>query len=96
VEAGHAAHLISEELGSTIRQNQKTDKRDVLAIVQASLFSDISFIQGKTVSSKRYYETTFRLKIKEPEFATQSKLVHKYVSISSHQAFLLLTHGEST
>ena len=42
--AGHAAHLISAQLVSTIRQNQKTDKNDALAIVQASLLPDITFI----------------------------------------------------
>jgi transposase len=53
VEAGHAAHLISAELVSTIRQNQKTDKNDALAIVQASLLPDISFIKGKTVEQQQ-------------------------------------------
>ena len=47
VEAGHTAHLISAELVSSIRQNQKTDKNDALAIVQASLLPDISFIKEK-------------------------------------------------
>ncbi len=53
VEAGHAAHLISAHLVSTIRQNQKTDKNDALAIVQASLLPDISFIKGKTVDQQQ-------------------------------------------
>jgi len=52
-EAGHAAHLISAELVSTIRQNQKTDKNDALAIVQASLLPDISFIKGKTAEQQQ-------------------------------------------
>ena len=53
VEAGHAAHLISADLVSKIRQNQKTDKNDALAIVQASLLPEISFIKGKTVEQQQ-------------------------------------------
>ncbi len=53
VQAGHAAHLISADLVSKIRQNQKTDKNDALAIVQASLLPDISFIKGKTVEQQQ-------------------------------------------
>ena len=53
VEAGHDARLISAELVSTIRQNQKTDKNDALAIVQASLLPDISFIKGKTIEQQQ-------------------------------------------
>ncbi len=53
IEAGHAAHLISAELVSTVRQNQKTDKNDALAIVQASLLPDISFIKGKTIEQQQ-------------------------------------------
>ena len=52
-EAGHSAHLISADLVSKIRQNQKTDKNDALAIVQASLLPDISFIKGKTVEQQQ-------------------------------------------
>ena len=44
---GHDAHLISAKLVSQIRQNQKTDKNDALAIVQASQLIGIHFIQGK-------------------------------------------------
>ena len=53
VEAGHAAHLISADLVSKIRQNQKTDKNDALAIVLASLLPEISFIKGKTVEQQQ-------------------------------------------
>ena len=53
VQAGHAAHLISADLVSKIRQNQKTDRNDALAIVQASLLPDISFIKGKTVEQQQ-------------------------------------------
>lgn len=53
VEAGHAAHLISAKLVSTVRQNQKTDKNDALAIVQASLLPDICHINGKTIDQQQ-------------------------------------------
>lgn len=45
---GHDARLISAKLVSTVRQNQKTDKNDALAIVQASQLTDINFINGKS------------------------------------------------
>ena len=37
VEAGHQCKLISAKLVSTVRQDQKTDKNDALAIVQAPI-----------------------------------------------------------
>ena len=40
----HDACIISAKLVSQIRQNQKTDKNDALAIVQASQLVDIKFI----------------------------------------------------
>lgn len=49
---GHDARLISAKLVSHIRQNQKTDKNDALAIVQASQLTDIQFIQGKNFSQQ--------------------------------------------
>lgn len=62
IEAGHTAHLISAELVSSIRQNQKTDKNDALAIVQASLLPDIEFIKGKTVEQQ---QLQFILRLRE-------------------------------
>ncbi|MBN4073652.1 MAG: hypothetical protein COC05_02400 [Gammaproteobacteria bacterium] len=47
-DKGHDARIISAKLVSQIRQNQKTDKNDALAIVQASQLVDIKFINGKT------------------------------------------------
>ena len=47
-DQGHDARIISAKLVSQIRQNQKTDKNDALAIVQASQLVDIQFINGKT------------------------------------------------
>ncbi len=45
---GHDGRIISAKLVSQIRQNQKTDKNDALAIVQASQLVDIKYINGKT------------------------------------------------
>ena len=52
-EAGHDARLISAKLVSTVRQNQKTDKNDALAIIQAALLPDITFISGKNVEQQQ-------------------------------------------
>jgi len=52
ISQGHDARLISAKLVSQIRQNQKTDKNDALAIVQASQLTDIRFIQGKQFSQQ--------------------------------------------
>jgi transposase len=53
IEAGHDARLISAKLVSTVRQNQKTDKNDALAIIQAALLPDINFISGKSVEQQQ-------------------------------------------
>ncbi|MCF6254260.1 MAG: IS110 family transposase [Thiomicrorhabdus sp.] len=47
-DKGHDARIVSAKLVSQIRQNQKTDKNDALAIVQASQLVDIKFINGKS------------------------------------------------
>lgn len=44
----HDAKLISPNLVAAIRQNQKTDRNDALAIVQASLLPEVKFINGKS------------------------------------------------
>lgn len=48
LECGHDARLVSAKLVANIRQNQKTDKNDALAVVQAAQLTDISFINGKS------------------------------------------------
>ena len=53
IEAGHDARLISAKLVATVRQNQKTDKNDALAIVQAASLPDVTFIGGKTVEQQQ-------------------------------------------
>ena len=45
---GHDAKLVSARLVAMIRQNQKTDKNDALAVAQASQLADVNFINGKT------------------------------------------------
>lgn len=52
-ETGHDARLISAKLVSAVRQNQKTDKNDALAIVQASLLPEVRFICGKSVKQQQ-------------------------------------------
>lgn len=52
-EAGHTAQLISAKLVATVRQNQKTDKNDALAIVQASQLPEIQFIKGKSIEQQQ-------------------------------------------
>jgi len=49
---GHDAKLVSARLVAMIRQNQKTDKNDALAIAQASQLTDVSFINGKNVKQQ--------------------------------------------
>jgi len=48
-EFGHDAQLISAKLVDTVRQNQKNDKNDALAIVQAAMLPNIQFIAGKDI-----------------------------------------------
>ena len=51
-DAGHDARIISAKLVANIRQQQKTDKNDALAIVQASQLVNIQFIEGKSFSQQ--------------------------------------------
>ena len=61
LEAGHDARLISAELVATVRQNQKTDKNDALAIVQAAQLPEIRFIKGKT-EQQQQLQSVLRLR----------------------------------
>jgi transposase len=38
---------------ASIRQNQKADKNDALAIAQASQLADIQFVKGKSVEQQQ-------------------------------------------
>lgn len=51
-DAGHDARIISAKLVANIRQQQKTDKNDALAIVQASQLVNIQFIKGKSFAQQ--------------------------------------------
>ena len=53
IEAGHDARLISAKLVATVRQNQKTDKNDALAIIQTASLPDVTFIGGKTFEQQQ-------------------------------------------
>lgn len=44
---GHDARLICSRMVKSIRQTQKTDKNDALAIIQAAQLPDVMFIPGK-------------------------------------------------
>ncbi|MDP2562991.1 transposase, partial [Psychrobium sp. 1_MG-2023] len=50
---GHDARLISAKLVGSVRQNQKTDKNDALAIVQAAMLPDVNFISGKSIKQQQ-------------------------------------------
>ncbi len=52
IEAGHDARLVSAKLVSVVRQNQKTDKNDAMAIVQTTFMPDVTYIGGKTVEQQ--------------------------------------------
>lgn len=58
---GHDARLVSAKLVSNIRQNQKTDKNDALAVLQASQLIDMTFINGKT-REQQELQTLVRLR----------------------------------
>lgn len=60
-EYGHQGLLISAKLVSAVRQNQKTDKNDALAIVQSTLLPEVSFISGKS-SAQQQLQSIKRLR----------------------------------
>jgi transposase len=53
IHFSHDARLISAKLVSAVRQNQKTDKNDALAIVQAALLPEVTFITGKSIEQQQ-------------------------------------------
>ena len=61
LEYGHDARLISAKLVASVRQNQKTDKNDVLAIAQAAQLTNVSFINGKS-KEQQELQTLARLR----------------------------------
>ena len=77
-EAGHVALLIQAKLVSTIRQNQKTDKNDALAIIQASQLADINFINGKT---HKQQQLQTMMKIRDLAVSHQTALKNQLVAL---------------
>jgi transposase len=75
LRAGHDARLISAKLVGTIRQNQKTDKNDALAIIQASLLPDVTFISGKSFEQQQL-QSIVRLRdlAKKQKTATKNQI----------------------
>ena len=53
ISLGHDARLISAKLVAAVRQHQKTDRNDALAIVQAALLPDVTFISGKSIEQQQ-------------------------------------------
>lgn len=58
---GHDARLISAKLVASMRQNQKTDKNDALAVAQAAQLTDVSFVNGKS-KEQQELQTLARLR----------------------------------
>lgn len=50
---GHDARIICPKLVHSIRQNQKTDKDDALAVVQSALLPDVNFVSGKNIEQQK-------------------------------------------
>ena len=78
MEAGHKALLISAKLVSTVRQNQKTDKNDALAIIQASQLADIGFINGK---SHKQQQLQTMMKFRDLAIKTQTSLNNQLIAL---------------
>lgn len=77
---GHDARLISAKLVANVRQNQKTDKNDALAVVQAAQLIDVKFINGKS-KAQQELQSLVRLR----ELAVKQK-----VAIRNQLSALLL------
>lgn len=95
-ELGHQSRLISPRLVSVIRQNQKTDKNDALAIIQASQLPDIKFVSGKTNSQQ---QAQSMLKLREQAIKQKTALKNQLKGLMrefnlpvgrSHQSFILM------
>ena len=73
IKFGHEGKIISARLVSHIRQNQKTDKNDALAIVQASQLTDINFISGKSFNQQE-----LQCIVRMRELAIKTKVAHQH------------------
>lgn len=83
---GHDSRQISAKLVANIRQNQKTDKNDALAVAQASSLPDVKFVSGKTFKQQ---ELQSIVRIKE------LSVKHK-VAVENQIRSLLLEFGIRT
>lgn len=60
-ECGHDARIISAKLVKAVRQNQKTDKNDALAVIQAAQLPDVEFVSGKS-KEQQYLQSIKRIR----------------------------------
>ncbi len=77
---GHDANLISAQLVSSVRQNQKTDKNDALAIVQSAMLPEVNFIYGKSVEQQQLQSM---MRIRELCSKQKTALSNQLVSLLS-------------
>jgi transposase len=71
IKLGHDGNIISARLVAQIRQNQKTDKNDALAIVQASPLTGIRFVSGKSFKQQEL-QSIIRMR----ELAIKTRVAH--------------------
>ena len=77
-ELGHDAQLISAKLVDTVRQNQKNDKNDALAIIQAAMLPDIKFIAGKDLVQQQMQSV---LRLRELAIKQKTALHNQLVAL---------------
>jgi transposase len=75
---GHKAKLISPRLVNVVRQNQKTDRNDALAIVQASMLPDINFVSAK---SNEQQQAQAMLKLREQCIKQRTALKNQLMAL---------------
>ena len=76
LKKGHDAKLVSAKLVAMIRQNQKTDKNDALAVAQASQLVNVNFINGKTFQQQEM-QSIMRMR----ELAIKHKIaIHRQIT----------------
>ncbi len=83
---GHDAKLISAQLVASVRQNQKTDKNDALAIVQAAMLPEVNFISGKSIEQQQL-QSIMRLR----ELCSKQKTAHNNQLIALLSEFSIST-----
>ncbi|CAH1530258.1 transposase [Vibrio owensii] len=78
LSCGHEALLISPRLVCAVRQNQKTDKNDALAILQAALLPDVKFITPKNTAQQ---QAQSMLKLREQCIKQRTALKNQLTSL---------------